>query len=228
MPAAGKTYRDRVTLAGRVIPLPPGDWRETLAVAVRNAQNGNIQAFAVFVRRSGQTLSGHLELGTSAIGHRVAGSTPIAGPCATDDTLLSDVRQASDSDAQDCTIIGFGSQAAYRQFNTLAWRSTNALNLITPPTLVSGEIRLVTPQAEIIVRYLLNPDLDGVPVDAEPNRALNGWSRNRFVQNPARKAFVDRLHGFLERYRLQLLPALQQSEPVPATVPLNAQPALKA
>ena len=216
MPTTNQTYSGSVTVAGRVLPLPPGAWIAGKNDVQADTNVSSVIGQTTFVRRSGGMLSGLLVLQVSAIDHHRPNSLAVTGPCTVGNVLYSHVRAAAGRDDQDCLAMLAGPQAAIRNSLKTGWLPVDRMNLVSPPTFVVGQITLVRPDVGLTAIYITNPDLDGVPVDPEVNPALSLWGRDRIDRDPAKKAYVERSRAFLERYRGELLSALGQSEPIPA------------
>ncbi len=245
VPVAGVSYRDRMPLMGRDVPLPPGDWGMLSVTTL--VTKGRVVAARVFMEQHGGSAATRvLSVGSTVAGVSIP-TASLAGECQQSDVIDNRIRSADPTGEQDCLLVNFGTTAAMRAsyarmqpgapasgFNSSSFSNMfnqlDVRNLTLPPTIIFGSVAFDHRGEVLSAMLIYNPDADRVPPDPSPLRSTNGWARFNLDRDPAKKAYVARVLAEMEAYRLQLVDALDRpvqppDAPKQRTTSLPAPPA---
>lgn len=221
---AQSVHRSSVTVAGRVVPLPPGDWieagRSSSLVAFRNTGRQYTRESMLLVQRQGGRVTGLVDVAFASTNPTQRISWVIPNTCSRDDTYANLTREALER-SQDCLLLSHWTMDPvvapqnpsehWRDF----WRTANAEPNTIPRTTVGAQFALADPANVLQVTYRFSVEAKGFPRE-ETNWANSSWHRGRL--NDRRRATVNELQAWAEQARPIMQAAFNsgRAAPLPA------------
>jgi hypothetical protein len=201
LPQPGDTFRGSFSIAGRAVPLPPGDWvvlgtsaRDGTALTTGAATAlGNRQV--VLANEQDGRLTGLVFASAGERGDWVTYSNWQSGACAGGPAVLTELVREGNERFQNCASVRSWSNPRQRPANVdAAWQAffdkAAAQPGWAPSVFHSLWIRVAEQNGSMNVYYHLSPETRGFVRDDQP-WSRNGW--NPVNQQPTHKAYLARL-----------------------------------
>jgi len=169
--ASAETVRSLVSVEGKQIPLPPGDWQRA-GSAVTDIHGGAVVS-VVLLRVSGKRADAAVLIQTN----KVEGSASWGRPsgCERTDFYSAHIRYASDHDGSCAYVAGVDTAPQADQTVDAAWReavrSAAATGVELPRHWLVAAFRVTDPRDGLQVRYFFSPP----PADVDP---FVSWSNS--------------------------------------------------
>jgi hypothetical protein len=205
LPYPGQHFIGSIYFLGRNTPLPEGDW-----MVIRVGKEANLRglpnADVLLLRRSGDTLTGMLEIKGNALTRPASAGFAVSNICTMGDTIFSDVRAAEAGGAQDCLAILFQ--------HTIAWRAPNAppplvsitrtldhFGIPMPPTLITILFEARNRNFELSEQVWLNPETGGLGHDHSARRSDSDWTAYNLHLDPEHEQYIDTIRTWANDWR---------------------------
>ncbi len=220
LPSFAWAVSGAVAVEGRIVPLPPGEWREIgRAVEVDNLRGGAGQQYrvgkAVLVQENGGRVTGMvLVWASSNPGTTVNWTIP---PVCRREDLYAQVTRSTDHRSMDCLAVS-SMMPTRRRGEAVAeeWRGYfNELEQRpdwVPHVLAFASFRLTDASNLLHVEYRFSPEAHGFQSDRRA-WAANGW--NPASLDDQRRGFLNRVRTWASAVRPALWQAFQRNAPVP-------------
>ena len=199
LPALGWAASGTVVVEGRVVPLPPGEWREVgRGVEVDNLRYTGQQyrlGKAIFVQEKDGRATAMTVVWAASTNPGTTINWRVEPVCRRED-LFAQLSQSTDHRSMDCLAVGAFMPARRRGERVAAeWRGymdeLESRPDWIPPTWVFASYRLTDPYNLLAVEYRFSPEAHGFAPDRRA-WAANGWNPGN-LDGPRR--------GFMERVR---------------------------
>ena len=223
LPSLAWAVSGSVVVEGRVVPLPPGDWREIgRGVEIENLRYESQQyrfGKAVFVQESGGRVTGMtLVWASSNPGTEIEWLVP---PVCRREDIHAQMTRSTDHRSTDCLAVG-STMPARRRGEDVAEEWRNYFDEVErrpdwmPHALVFASFRLTDPFNLLHVEYRFSPEAHGFPPDRRAWR-MNGW--NPANLDARRRSFLDRVSAWASAVRPALWHAFQRNVPLSLPAP---------
>lgn len=221
---AQSVHRSSVTVGGRIVPLPPGDWTEvgrgSSLVALRNTGQQYTRESMLLVQRQGGRVTGLVDVAFASTNPVMQIRWVIPNTCSRDDTYANLTREALER-SQDCLILNHYTMDPVVAPQNPAehwkpfWQMANAEPNSIPRTTVGAQFALANSGNVLQVTYRFSVEARGFPRE-ETNWANSSWHRGRL--NDRRRATVNELQAWAEQARPIMQAAFNtgRAAPLPA------------
>lgn len=204
---AQQVHRLSVTVGGRIVPLPPGDWTEvgrgSSLVALRNTGQQYTRESMLLVQRQGGRVTGLVDVAFASTNPVMQIRWVIPNTCSRDDTYANLTREALER-SQDCLVLNHWTMdPAVAPQNPAEywkpfWQMANAEPNSIPRTTVGAQFALAGSGNVLQVTYRFSVEARGFPRE-ETNWANSSWHRGRL--DDRRRATVSDLQRWAEQAR---------------------------
>jgi len=197
VPSIGQTVRDRLVLAGKQVPLPPGDWLvagsggDTVTMG-RRQPVAEVQSL-VLLHIDDDAVAAAIVVHTNSRSQSMGwGKTRL---CGRTDLPLANIHYESDHDVS-CSFVGPVVRDADPDVIAPVWRQARRLaeteGWRLPGTWLMAGYRIADLHDVLDVRYHFNPDLlaPGIEASAATAWSSSPWVPERLGEDAARGAVV--------------------------------------
>ncbi|MGE0224192.1 MAG: DUF2061 domain-containing protein [Acetobacteraceae bacterium] len=202
MIATGTALRGVLTLNGKQVPLPEGEW-VVAADGPSDWSNPAIGAYGylrtlVLFRSAGNRIDAVAEINTNAL--PTADGWGMAAECARTDLIMAVVRYRAGWDGS-CFFVTHTLTTAE---TTPAWKRARDFarlkNWAFSPTWVTAGFRSANRSDVIDVRFHLAPEAYGFATETPNSWRASGWMATRLDREPARLAFTHAVSDWALQY----------------------------
>ena len=204
---AQTVHRASVTVGGRVVPLPPGDWIEVGRGSALRALTGSGQQYSVesmlLVQQQGGRMTGLVDVAFASTNPVMRIRWAIPNACTRDDAYANLTREALER-SQDCLLLNHWTMDPvvtpqnppehWRAF----WQRAAAEPNTIPRTTVGAQFAFADPGNVLQVTYRFSVEAKGFPREGT-NWANSSWHRGRL--DDRRRATVNDLQTWAGQSR---------------------------
>lgn len=224
LPSFALAVSGNAAVEGRVVPLPPGEWREVgRATEVANLRYSGQQyrlGKALFIQESNGRATAMTVVWAASSNPGTSINWDVPATCRREDVFAQMTRSA-DHRAMDCLVVGTLLPMRRRPENVPdEWRSyfteLEARPEWIPHTWAFASFRLSDPFNLLHVEYRFSPEAQGFGVDRRAWSA-NGW--NYANLDDRRRGFLERVRVWASLARSTLWQGFQRGAPVSLPAP---------
>lgn len=207
VPASAQLFTGQVEVAGRRVPLPPGEWRQIgAATEQRTIQRGNmIVGSAILIQEINDRVAAMTIITDASTNPARPIDWSIPNICTRENTFSRSVNVAL-AQSQDCYIVNH-IVTSHMPPNTISslwegyWTQISTRPGWIPNNWVEVAFRMADRTNSLTVSYRVNPEvIGGLPATSRGGR----WEDSAFHRqnlDPARRAFMERMSAWAQRTR---------------------------